>query len=362
VSAAVRRRGVAVLSGLLLGLVVDTPVVPLHAGATAAAATACPAEGVVGTGLVIQGTPGNDTLCGTTGDDVIYGGGGNDVITGGTGDDTIYGDDGNDTVVAGSGSDVVYGGAGDDAINGDYPTWYYDPWSGMHVTKPSPDNAADTIFAGSGKDYPLGEEGDDYIDVGDSLAAAGPALDATSIDMAQGNDGDDVIVGSGPTYGNTFWGGAGNDILYPYPWRLWSNSATGDDGSDVAILVNMTRYLLPDIADLDGSPEIGIGSSCTVVDPLIGGEDVGSVTCAVPWPSQLSGLGSSLDVTVSVDQSGVITWGGDLFDGLASLQVDRWRQLVRGGVTADICVCDPLVPIGQLPPDPDQQLPFDYDG
>jgi hypothetical protein len=318
--------------------------------------------GTNGTGAVIDGTAGDDRLCGTTGSDTIRGGGGNDIIIGGTGDDVIYGDDGNDNIVAGAGHDTIYGGSGSDTINGDYPEFYYQPYSGQTVVRPSADDAADTIFAGSGADTSDGEEGDDFIDAGDSAGTPGAPLSASSIELAYGRAGDDVIIGSGPTWANTFFGGAGNDILYPYPFRVVSNSVTGDDGSDVAVLANMARLMQPDLADLDGAPEIGISSACTVVDPLTSGEDQGSMKCDLPWPSQLSGLNEILTVTANVDQSGNVTWGGDLYDGLAEIQVDSWRQLAHGaGITSDVCLCDPLVQVGALPPS-GYYGPYDYKG
>lgn len=315
------------------------------------AAETCPHEGTPGPGIVIEGTPGPDRLCGTTGDDVIYGGGGDDHIIGGTGNDIIYGDDGNDTIIAGAGNDTVYGGARGDTIIGDYPQHYYD-W--YDVERPAPEDAADHIFGGSGGDRIRGEEGDDVIDVGDSLND-----EMWISELANGGTGNDVLIGTGPTYSSSFHGDEGNDILYPYPFRTAANTANGGAGSDVAILVNMTRYTFPDQANLNGTNEIPIGSSCVVVDPLTGNEDTGSVTCTLPWPRSLSGLDEILDVKVSVDENGKITWSGELYDGLAGLQVDSWRALAQGGgVTADICLCDPLVQLGTIPPS--GHIPFDY--
>ncbi|PQO89319.1 hypothetical protein C5614_28990, partial [Massilia phosphatilytica] len=82
----------------------------------------------------IRGTPGPDTLYGTTLDDLMYGlddndnligGAGNDSIEGNGGNDNLYGEGGNDTLVGGDGNDylqdyegsnALYGGAGDDTI------------------------------------------------------------------------------------------------------------------------------------------------------------------------------------------------------------------------------------------------------
>ena len=67
----------------------------------------------------ITGTPGDDTLRGTNGADVIMGLGGDDTITGGNGDDVICGGQGNDTLAGGNGDDVLLGGFGTDRLSGD---------------------------------------------------------------------------------------------------------------------------------------------------------------------------------------------------------------------------------------------------
>jgi VCBS repeat-containing protein len=84
----------------------------------------------------VIGTPGNDRLRGTRGDnvvtglggddriigggghDVICGGGGEDFITTGKGPDKIYGGSGEDRIISRKGPDIVYGGPGDDRLNG----------------------------------------------------------------------------------------------------------------------------------------------------------------------------------------------------------------------------------------------------
>ena len=59
------------------------------------------------TQYLIPGTSGDDTITGTSRDDVIYGNAGNDSIAGGDGDDTFY---------FGSGNDMISGGAGADSF------------------------------------------------------------------------------------------------------------------------------------------------------------------------------------------------------------------------------------------------------
>ncbi|MFM9841835.1 MAG: Ig-like domain-containing protein [Dongiaceae bacterium] len=65
--------------------------------------------------------PGNDTIRGGRGSDLIFGdngnggsAGGNDLIEGGRGNDLLFGEGGNDTLVGGRGFDIMDGGAGAD--------------------------------------------------------------------------------------------------------------------------------------------------------------------------------------------------------------------------------------------------------
>ena len=75
--------------------------------------------------VVHEGTPGDDTLVGSGGPDVIIGKGrddrlrgraGNDTLVGGAGRDRLSGGPGQDTLVAGPGRDRLSGGRGDDTI------------------------------------------------------------------------------------------------------------------------------------------------------------------------------------------------------------------------------------------------------
>lgn len=75
---------------------------------------------------LIRGTPGADTLVGTSGTEEIRGGGGNDVLEGLGGGDVVIGGRGNDRSLGGAGSDllidwsgldVLAGGAGADFLN-----------------------------------------------------------------------------------------------------------------------------------------------------------------------------------------------------------------------------------------------------
>jgi acetyl esterase/lipase len=66
----------------------------------------------------ISGTPGNDTISGTSHRDVIDAGAGNDIIHGLGGNDRICGGVGNDTLGGGAGKDKLIGGPGGDRLAG----------------------------------------------------------------------------------------------------------------------------------------------------------------------------------------------------------------------------------------------------
>lgn len=64
------------------------------------------------------GTPGNDSIPGTGGDDTLHGLDGSDTLLGFGGRDLLFGDNGNDTLSGGSGDDLLAGDAGNDRMTG----------------------------------------------------------------------------------------------------------------------------------------------------------------------------------------------------------------------------------------------------
>ena len=152
-----------------------------------------------GRSATLVGTPGNDTLTGTAGDDVIVAlpgndtinglggndaicaGAGNDRIRGADGDDTIGGRLGNDRIVGGAGRDTVRGGQGDDIIIGR---------SGDDVLI---GGLADDLLVGRrGNDLLLGAAGDDRLDGGpgyDRCGGGDGADSATGCEFTRGLPG-----------------------------------------------------------------------------------------------------------------------------------------------------------------------------
>src|SRR5581483_3210493 len=63
------------------------------------------------------GGAGNDSITGTTGDDIINAGAGNDTVNGLDGNDQIWDGAGNDSVNGGDGNDSLYSNAGNDSLD-----------------------------------------------------------------------------------------------------------------------------------------------------------------------------------------------------------------------------------------------------
>lgn len=67
---------------------------------------------------ILNGFWGNDTLNGLAGNDILYGDLGNDKLFGGAGADRLYGDSGDDQLDGGEGNDLIVGGSGKDTMIG----------------------------------------------------------------------------------------------------------------------------------------------------------------------------------------------------------------------------------------------------
>ena len=167
-----------------------------------------------------EGSEGNDTLTGSSGDDNIHGKGGADALLGGAGDDYVdggagsdklWGQEGNDGIRGGGGSDLVYGQDGDDTIAGG--------------------GGRDILLGSGGNDQIRGDEGNDGIraEAGQDVVR-GKAGD----DFLSGGSGDDTLLGG--TGNDYLHGGDGNDILWGQEGQDVLAGAAGDDtlysGSD----------------------------------------------------------------------------------------------------------------------------------
>ena len=99
----------------------------------------------------LNGTPGDDIICGGNGRDTINGRSGNDVIFGQNGKDVLNGDEGNDSIVGGNGKDRITGGSGIDALRGG---------NGPDILDAQDGAPGDSIGGGLGQDICRTDTGD----------------------------------------------------------------------------------------------------------------------------------------------------------------------------------------------------------
>ena len=123
-----------------------------------------------------------------SGSAILTGGIGNDTLLAGTGSSTLIGGAGNDSMLGGIGFDVLDGGAGNDKMDGGAGN--------------------DTLRGGDGNDVLKGGLGDDRLfgDKGNDQAYGGLGQD-----LIDGGDGNDTLLGEAGH--DSIYGGLGNDAL-----------------------------------------------------------------------------------------------------------------------------------------------------
>ena len=186
--------------------------------------------GIPLSGLVIEGTTGDDVLNGTDNDDVLNGNAGHDTLDGGLGHDKLNGGDGNDILNLDAGNDILDGGAGLDwvqvlgsgaatidlAVSTSQDTGYgFDTLKNIENARGgsgadtlSGTESANTLYGGSGDDVLLGRGGNDGMKGGGGDDALDGGL---GNDQLFGEDGNDTFIMDGGD--DTMDGGAGIDWL-----------------------------------------------------------------------------------------------------------------------------------------------------
>ncbi|MBG9386900.1 calcium-binding protein, partial [Caenimonas aquaedulcis] len=240
-----------------------------------------------GDGLVLSGTPSNDTLFGGAGLDSITGSEGNDVLGGMGADDTLLGGDGNDTLIGDEGDDNIDGGAGTsdtafyrgnfaeyvityDAATHEYTIVDQSPGrDGTDVVKSvetfnffdgpktfgqlvphagdglvlsgTPSN--DTLFGGAGLDSIIGSEGNDVLG---GMGADDTLLGGDGNDTLIGDEGDDSIDGGAGLSDTAYYRGNFADyvITYNAATRDFSiaDQSPGRDGTDTLRNVELLNF------------------------------------------------------------------------------------------------------------------------
>lgn len=141
------------------------------------------------TGLLLNGTSGNDTLQGGMLDDTLRGGAGDDRLDGDSGNDRLEGEGGDDTLLGGHGNDTLLGEVGIDNLDGSFGDDQLDGGDGH-----------DRLTDRFGNNTMVGGEGDDYLE------SSGQGRNLLS-----GGAGHDTLLSR---FGNdTLVGGSGHDTL-----------------------------------------------------------------------------------------------------------------------------------------------------
>ena len=261
-------------------------------GANLDAAVTAAADDIGDVDGATRGTPGNDRLIGTNGDDIIDGA---DRIYGRDGDDNLMGGDGNDTIQGQDGADELRGGDGNDRLYADGDDTVIDGGDGYDRLYTRGDADMNIDLAAAGIEEAVGGAGDDTFDAsaaservrlygkaGDDVLSGGAGND-----YIRGDDGHDVLSG-----------GAGNDILDE---RSGADQLSGGDGDD---------RLYADF--LDGVIDGGAGYDRLYLQEIPG------VTAGV-----------TIDMAASGIEEVYGTAGNDTFD--ASGASDRVRMFGRDG-------------------------------
>jgi hypothetical protein len=141
----------------------------------------------------IAQAPGDRTISGTDGNELIHGAAGNDHISGGNGIDILFGGDANDELSGGAGNDFLYGGKGDDRLIGG---------AGNDYLKGNAGNDRFVFDQDAGGRDTIGDfnkHGTDTIEIKANLGGGGPASAAQVIASATADaDGDAVLhIGKG---------------------------------------------------------------------------------------------------------------------------------------------------------------------
>ena len=164
------------------------------------------------TGLLLEGTSGNDSIVGGVDDDTISGLAGNDSLSGSFGDDSIDGGADFDTLVGGYGNDTLIGGSSVVSATGDF------------------------LIGGAGSDLLVGGDGGDSIYGWEQVGGSSPAS-SDGNDTLLGGKGNDFLSEDGGAGADLFDGGEGNDLLSHLDWSpvagaSWSDSLYGGLGND----------------------------------------------------------------------------------------------------------------------------------
>ena len=191
----------------------------------------------------------------------IYGRAGDDFITSHQNNlllhDTLYGDSGDDVIRSGWGEDLLVGGLGDDELDGGrHDDKLYGGFGEDHLIGGT---GNDDLYGGLDNDLLEGDGGDDFLSGGDGNDILNDSL---GNNILSGGDGNDILDASSNASSNTFYGGAGDDVI------------TGGDGINTVFGGNGTDTIVSGASDdwLNGGSGGDIISASDGDDVVEGGE------------------------------------------------------------------------------------------
>ena len=287
--------------------------------------------------IVLGGTPGNDKLRASEGDDTVWGDEGDDTIEGGFGADALLGGDGNDVITdsggdnvikggagndhitsAGTGADLFFGNEGDDFING-----------GSDIDEFFAGTGDDVVILGGDTDEGRGNGGNDWLDGGDSgdMLVGDDDQNIIGTALSLSDDGDDVFVGGGGT--DRMEGNGGHDIFFGgdgadrhlgdqgFDWMTYSNLSTGVV-ADLTIRADQNPFPGAPDALMDRFVDVE-GLSGSQGSDILRGENLAPTGLdALTNPALINGLQSLLGAGVTTFSAGNIILGGggsDIIEG-----------------------------------------------
>jgi hypothetical protein len=298
--------------------------------------------------VVFGGTPQDDRVISSEGDDTIWADEGNDRIEGGDGVDALNGDLGDDIITDLNGDDNIKGGKGNDAINAG---------PGFDLLLAGPDNdfvnagvdpketfagaGNDMVIAGDSSDTVFGDEGDDWIEGGGQA----DLLQGEHGDpFQQGRVGDDIIDGGG---GNDDYDSEGGDDIQiagtgtermegqiGFDWATYARTA-GPADADLAF----TGLLPPDVDNIRDRFDFTEGLSGWDNNDILRGDAADITTLAADHTltaagiTKITGLQAVLGAGVTSYANGNIILGGngsDLIEGRAGDDIidgDKWLNV-----------------------------------
>jgi Ca2+-binding RTX toxin-like protein len=302
---------------------------------------------------VFGGTPQNDRMQGSEGDDTFWGDEGDDRIEGGDGVDSINGDLGDDIITDLNGDDNIKGGPGGDAINAGpgFDLLLAGAGNDFVVAGADPKETFagggdDFVIAGDSADTVFGDAGADWIEGGGQA----DLLQGEHGDpFQQGRVGDDVIDGGG---GNDDYDSeGGDDILvagsgtermegqFGFDWVTYARTPGPQD-----IDLFFTGLQPPDIDNIRDRFDNVEGVSGWDGNDVIRGSDATSALLApdhaLTRPALIDGLQANVLGGATSYADGDILLGGngaDIIEGRIGNDIidgDRWLN-VRLSVRTD---------------------------